>query len=330
MDLEAKHLAMVCTCENLSDWAGLAGRQLGGSAGRAEYVHLQAEMSTAWLALSAQVARNEHVGAPAIAAIFDLVEIFLERRYKRYATVLLAGRLREEVLANVARQHEELRAYFEAFNRTLADRCRRQDYAEQARYAGDRYLALLGPAMAALLDGDDGPGLAPSRPSPSGGSAVAGSATARRSLLKSVAFEPTPPATPPAPPAPAQQAAAFQAPSPSAAGWPPFSAGPPPYYPGGHTFAFGAPAGPFSPPSHESAALGGYVGSPPGPAFPSGAPAQGLPAQPPAQRVKPEPGRGGVVTSPGGPPRTASSPTPAPAGTAGDSRLAALLELVDS
>ncbi len=84
------------------------------------------------------------------------MEVFLERRYQRYAAVLPAGRLHEEVLANVARQHEELHAYFEAFNRTLTDRCRRQDYAEQARYAGDRYLALLGPAMAALLDGDDG------------------------------------------------------------------------------------------------------------------------------------------------------------------------------
>ncbi len=25
VDLEAKHLAMVCTCENLSEWAGSAG-----------------------------------------------------------------------------------------------------------------------------------------------------------------------------------------------------------------------------------------------------------------------------------------------------------------
>ncbi len=144
LDLEAKNLAMVCTCENLSDWAGPAGRQLGGSVGRATYVHLQAELSTAWLALTAQVARNKHVVtvAPAIAAIFELVEVFLERRYQRYATVLLAGRLREEVLANVARQHEEMHAYFEAFNRSLTNRCRRQDYAEQARYASDRYLGV--------------------------------------------------------------------------------------------------------------------------------------------------------------------------------------------
>lgn len=83
VDLEAKHLAMVCTCENLFDWAGKAGRQLGGSTGRAEYVHLQSELSTSWHALSSQVARNEHVGAPGVAAVFDLVEVFLELRYKR-------------------------------------------------------------------------------------------------------------------------------------------------------------------------------------------------------------------------------------------------------
>jgi hypothetical protein len=97
------------------------------------------------------------------------VEGFLERRYPRYAAVLPAGRLREEVLANVARQHEELHAYFEAFNRSLTDRCRCKDYAEQARYAGDRYLALLGPAMAALLDGDDGQSFASRALLPAGG-----------------------------------------------------------------------------------------------------------------------------------------------------------------
>jgi hypothetical protein len=78
--MEAKHLAMVCTCENLSDWAWHAGRPLGGSAGRAEYVALQAELGAAWLALNSAVVWKEHVGAPAITALFDLVEVFLERR----------------------------------------------------------------------------------------------------------------------------------------------------------------------------------------------------------------------------------------------------------
>ncbi len=298
LDLEAKHLAMVCTCETLSDWAGPAGRQLGVAAGRTAYVHLREELNTAWLSLSAQVSRCEHVGAPAIAAIFELVEVFLEWRYTRYAAVLPAGRLREEVLANVARQHEELHAYFAAFNHALTDRCRRQDYAKQARYAGDRYLALLGPAMAALLDGDDGTGPSSFRPSSGGGPAAAGSATARRSLIKSVSFESPPPAAQPATPAPAHPTATPPAPSPSAASWPPFAAGPPAYYPGGNPYAFVAASGPFSPPSHGPASWGGFVGSPPGSALSPGAPALGPQAPPAAPSIKPEAGGGKAEDKP--------------------------------
>ena len=47
--------------------------------------------------------------------------------------MLPVGRLREEVLANVARQIDELRDYFAAFNDSLTDRCRRVDYSDQAR-----------------------------------------------------------------------------------------------------------------------------------------------------------------------------------------------------
>jgi hypothetical protein len=218
---------MVCTCENLSDWAGAAGRTLGGSIGRSAYQHVQTELLEAWTSLTAQVARNEHVGAVSIRAVFDLVEVFLERRYKRYATVLPAGRLREEVLANVARQIDELRDDFAAFNDSLTDRCRRVDYSDQARFAGERYLALLGPAVAALLYGDDGPSSAPSRAAPGGGAAAVTPSPARRSIMKSVVFEPTPPATPSAPPAQPAAASPALAPPP-AAGWPPFSAGPSP------------------------------------------------------------------------------------------------------
>jgi hypothetical protein len=297
VDLEAKHLAMVCTCENLSDWAGSSGRALGGAIGGSAYQHVQTELHDAWSGLTAQIARNEHVSALSIKAVFDLVEVFLERRYTRYATVLPAGRLREEVLANVARQHDELHVYFEAFNDSLSDRCRRQDYADQTRYSGERYLALLGPAVAALLYGDDGPCSAPSRAAHGGGAAAVTQSPARRSIMKSVAFEATPPATPTAPPAqPAAASSAFA--SPSAARWPPFSAGPPPYYPGGGTFAFGGPGGPFSSPPQGAAAWGGYAGSPPGPASFAGAPAHGQPTRAHALTVKADPSAGAVEEKP--------------------------------
>ena len=129
--LEAQHLAMVCTCENLSDWSGQTGRAVGGSTARSVFLALQTELREAWLSLRGQIARDEHVGAPVISAIFDLLQVYLDRRYARYALVLSPGRLREEVLANVARQSEELRIYFAAFNQSLADRCLRQAYEDQ-------------------------------------------------------------------------------------------------------------------------------------------------------------------------------------------------------
>jgi hypothetical protein len=227
--LEAQHLAMVCTCENLSDWSGQAGRALGGSNARSVYLALQTELREAWTSLRGQLARDEHVGAPVITAIFDLLQAYLERRYSRYALVLPAGRLREEVLANVARQTEELRDYFAAFNHTLADRCLRQDYTEQARFASDRYLALLGPAMAVLLDGDNALGAAPPRPSAGSGSAATGTAGARRNILKTVSFEAAPPAAPPSPAASTHQAVVGPTPPPVSPGWPPYAAGPPSY-----------------------------------------------------------------------------------------------------
>jgi hypothetical protein len=297
VDLEAKHLAMVCTCECMSDWAGAAGRTLGGSTGRSAYQHVQTELLEAWSGIAEQVARNEHVGAVSIKAVFDLVEVFLERRYKRYATVLSAGRLREEVLANVARQIDELREYFAAFNDSLADRCKREPYSDRARFAGERYLALLGPAVAALLYGADGPSSASSRNALGGGVAAATPPSARRSIIKSVAFESPPPPTPSAPPAQPAAAPPVLA-SPPAAAWPPFSAGPPPYYPGGGTFAFGGPGGPFASPPHGSAAWGGYAGPSPGPAFSPGPLAGGPASRARLLPAKVEPGAGAEEEKP--------------------------------
>jgi hypothetical protein len=44
----------------------------------------------------AAISNDEQIGAPAISAVFELVRIFLERRYGRYATTL-SGPVREEV-----------------------------------------------------------------------------------------------------------------------------------------------------------------------------------------------------------------------------------------
>ncbi len=65
----------LCTCESLSDWSGHAGRALGGSNARSVFLALQTELRDAWLSLRGQLARDEHVGAPVISAIFDLLQV---------------------------------------------------------------------------------------------------------------------------------------------------------------------------------------------------------------------------------------------------------------
>ncbi len=125
--VEALHLVMVCAGETLFDFAGEDGRVFGGLRGRAEYEFLTVtkELRGAWDYLIGAVDSNENVGAPTITALFDLVYNFLERRYGCFVLILC---LREEVLANVARQLTELRVYFATFQRNLSDRCTRKPY----------------------------------------------------------------------------------------------------------------------------------------------------------------------------------------------------------
>jgi hypothetical protein len=61
------------------------------------------ELREAWNDVRAAMARGEQLSATSVATLNELLEHFLERRYKRYSAVLPKGPLREEVLANVAR-----------------------------------------------------------------------------------------------------------------------------------------------------------------------------------------------------------------------------------
>jgi hypothetical protein len=154
VSIEALHLIMVCAGETLSDFGGADGRVFGGLRARAAYELLIKELREAWANLIGAVDRNENVGAPTISALFDLVYNFLERRYGRFVIILPQGSLREEVLANVARQLAELRLYFATFQCILSDSCTRKPYGELAQFAGSRYIRLLGPAVHFLLDVD--------------------------------------------------------------------------------------------------------------------------------------------------------------------------------
>jgi hypothetical protein len=316
--LEAQHLVMVCAGESLSDWAGEDARLFGGTRGKAEYEYALKELNESWVALNTAFERNHQIGAPASSALFTRVFNLLARRYDRFAAILSPGRVREEILANVARQLAEIRVYFDAFNRSLADRCGRKAYDDQAHYAGVRYVRLLRPVVTFLLDAEHGTddcgpaggftggagagggmsggggfGMLPAAPSPA----------ARRKLA--VTFADGPGAG--SPPSAAQGAfhlpasaapAAYQLTSPGPGGWPGYpmySAYPAAYYP---------PTGAgFSPPTPGPPVLPAVAGGPwcgyAGPI--SGSPGSAAAAAPPAAvsppaaasakaAVKPEPG----------------------------------------
>jgi hypothetical protein len=262
LTLEASHLVMVCSGESLSDFTGEAGRAFGGLRARADYTFMTSALRAAWADLTGAVGRDENIGAPAVTAIFDLVYSFLERRYARFATILTPGRLREEVLANVARQLAELSIYFASFTRSLADRCSRRPYAELAQYAGSRYIRLLGPAVHFLLDVDGAsPALHGPAPVPAaaggggagGGHVVATPPAARRKVAFADGGAAEHFASPPS---------LTQAPGPGQGGWPGvphYATHPAAYYPPTGA-AFAPPMAPFSPTPAGGQGWSGYAG----------------------------------------------------------------------
>ena len=296
MLIEAQHLAMVCSGETLSDFAGEEGRLFGGLRGRSDFVLVTKSLHEHWTDVSLAVERSENIGAPAISSLFDIMNTCLERRYDRFACFLPAGRLREEVLANVARQLGELRTYFATFMRNLSDRCTRRAYAEQAAFAGSRYIALLGPAARFLLDVDGSSSGTVALPASGGGGASSGrfshpppSAAApppARRRLAGVTFAEGTNGDPPPSPAPLPPAYT-QLPHPPP-GWqyaPMYSTTPASYSPpAGSPFPAPPPYQPFSPPA-QGGAWAGYT-TPTPPTTPAPAPA---PQPRPRPIIKAEP-----------------------------------------
>jgi hypothetical protein len=77
---------------------------LAGSRRARRYKALLDELREAWSSDNSASRRLEHVGSPAIQHLIDQFTILLERRYASFAIVLPAGRVREEILDNVAPQ----------------------------------------------------------------------------------------------------------------------------------------------------------------------------------------------------------------------------------
>ena len=308
LDMDALHLALVCPGEKLSDWAVGDCRHTEGTRGRAEYQRLLGELREAWLPVCDSIARDHQIGAPAVTTLFELIEVFLARRYGRFSTVL-TGRVREEVLANVARQLYELRVYFLTFTRDLADRAPRRDYALQAQFAGSRYIRLLTPTINGLLGADEArhPGGSTAfTPGQHGGGGDGGGGgfggggypgapitppVARRAILKpqSVSFGSQADASGLLP-----SAAAFASSPAGAGGWnmPWYSLHPAAYNgPGGLPFLPPAASQGFSPPGPAGSPAwmghpGPTAGSVAATAFPGAPPLYAVQAPP---RIKPEP-----------------------------------------
>jgi hypothetical protein len=290
--VNAEHIRFMCEGERISDWAGEAGRRLGGQTARAAYALLLDQLREAWTSVNAACRRLEHVGSPAVLHLTDQFLLLLERRYARFAIVLVAGPAREEILANVARQLGELRVFFAAFSQNLADRAGRLPYAEQAVFAGERYVNLFTPSMNFLLGEDGGsiPGGIRLGDGGCGGSSPAAGRSGRgilkpSSLAVSFTDPSVSPMTPPRPPPP---------PPPQSATWPygvyqpipphlvnPYTPTPPPPPAGAAAWhGFGGP-------------LGVTTTGPPAPAYsPPAAPMYSPPAAPAAAGVaiKSEPG----------------------------------------
>jgi hypothetical protein len=301
VELDADLLRLACAGERLSDWSGADGRILGGHTARSVYQQLLTELADIWGKVSGAIQRGEHIGAPSSRHLTDVVLNLFERRYTRFAKVLPAGRVREEILANVARQLGELRVYFASFDTFLADSTTRMDYLKSARWFGSRVHVLFAPTVALFLaaDGDTGdtgpaapaggaggaggyPG-PPATPSPAGKP----SKGALKGPAPSASFADGSPTPAPYAPPPVYFSPPAAAPVAVAPSWPPF-------HPQALLFADSGglprPVQQFHVPSLSSPAYGGAHGAYPGafaapPAQPYH-PAAGYPAVP----VKPEPG----------------------------------------
>jgi hypothetical protein len=304
LEFDADNLRFACAGERLSDWAGTEGRALGGHYARSVFQQLLTELADAWGKVSGAIQRGEHIGAPVTKHLTDVVLTLFERRYTRFAKVLPAGRAREEILANVARQLGELRAFFTSFDTFLADSTTRMDYGSSARWFGKRVNTLFAPTVALFLavDGDGGDAGSAAPACGAGGAGGAGSyscSTATppsagktpRSILKSpapaVSFADGSPAPAPYAPPPAYFPPLAAAPVAAAPTWPPFypqsllfsdSGGLPRQVPQYHIPSLSGPA--------YGGGLGAFSGAPAAP------PAYSTPPTPasPMVSVKPEPG----------------------------------------
>jgi hypothetical protein len=152
--LLGKNLAAASAGELLSDFGGKEGAKLGGTRARGDLHMLLAELQRHWAEVLEAVKAERNINTVTIHAIEENIVMLFERRYARFAAVFKPGKVREEVLANTARQCAELRSVIEEFTRDLNHRGAALSYAEQLKFVANRYLTLYSPIMK-TIDGSE-------------------------------------------------------------------------------------------------------------------------------------------------------------------------------
>jgi hypothetical protein len=154
--LTGKLLALIVVAEKPSDFCGQAGKGLGGARARGDLDLLLTAMRRHWNEILEAAELGRGISSVTTNNIIEGILAILERRYTRFGTLFPPGAVREEVLANTARQCAEVRVLFDEFVKDLNHRGGTMPYDSQNEFIANRYLTLLQPALDVLLGADNG------------------------------------------------------------------------------------------------------------------------------------------------------------------------------
>ena len=264
----SKILCWLVNAERYSDFIGPGRSQHGGAAKRNAFISHRADLASSWNAVLGDI-RHGHAVSSVSSCNFteNLLEV-LERRYARFHDLISAGPVREELLANCARQYREARSFLAAFHADISARASSMAHEIQARFVGNHFLTLFKPSMDFLLDSASG--LIPGGISPEG---LADDTSDENPPAcgggKSVTpkAKPTPPTAVATPRTPASAAMGLMPPAYEphphygpAASWPPFAQAQYPFYGVHHSSPPGPPYMAYAPPTPPRTTGGGGGG----------------------------------------------------------------------
>ena len=182
----ARILAWLVVAEKSADFTGVGLSRHGGATGRSAFTEHRKQLASSWSAVELDIGAGQAVSGVSSTTFAENLYQVLDRRYSRFQDQLPAGVVREEVLANCARQCREVRAYMADFLADISSRASLLDHGKRPFFIGNRFLTLFKPAMTVLLDAAAGAipgGIAPVTITPpdddGAGGASSGSLTSR-------------------------------------------------------------------------------------------------------------------------------------------------------